>query len=103
MCIGLRHHPERSEGSRTRIAAYKSEILRRFAPLDDARYGSRQMRYTIAKSRIHTRSTKCQYNPSVSMPRWCCGVYLPRNALPVQKAMHTTPQKTWKPWKPVIV
>src|SRR5580765_1616018 len=57
----------------------------------------------IVNRTIHTRSTKCQYSPSVSIPWWFAWVYLPRKALPVTKAMQTTPQKTWKPWNPVVV
>ena len=52
------------------------------------------------KTRTHTRSTKCQNSPAASMASYLPPSCLPSSVRASITISSTTPEKTWKPWKP---
>ena len=53
--------------------------------------------------KIHTMSTKCQYNDTQVMNECRCGVNFPAAAISVVTPRNTTPMVTCRPWNPVRV
>src|SRR5260370_23672703 len=78
-----------------------------FLPADDeaaiAVYtGWRLMRYSKGNRKIHTISTKCQYNPKFSIGATYPALNSPRLALQVSQNNRTIPMIIWSACLPVI-